>query len=158
MKTLAQIHARTIDCGGCRLWQGSTNEKGHPKLHNKSARRAVWAAVNGPIPDGMLVTVNCGRAGCLEPKHLELTTKSKASQISNARPAVMLKRRAMSAATNRLLLGKITLAIAAEIKCSDKTGVEWAKELKVSPSLISKVRRGKSWVDYSSPWAGLGAR
>jgi len=68
---------------------------------------------------------------------------------------VKLKRAASAAATNRPKFGKITMDIARDIRDSEKDGKQWAKDLGVSPSLISKVRQNKSWVDMRNPFLGL---
>lgn len=149
------IHAQCIEEGDCMLWTGRTNGCGHPKLSRQPARRVVWEAVNGPIPAGKMVTTSCRDVACLEPTHLVLTTKSEVSLINNACTATRLKRSATAARTARAKFGKITMAIAREIRSSDKTGRDWAKELGVSVSLVSLVRQNKSWVEHSSPWAGL---
>ena len=38
--------------------------------------RVVWQAANGPIPDGALISHNCGEKRCIEVTHLFQTTKS----------------------------------------------------------------------------------
>lgn len=38
------------------------------------AHRVAWAAVNGPIPDGMTVDHRCHVRQCIEPTHLRLLT------------------------------------------------------------------------------------
>lgn len=151
------IHSRCKEDGGCQIWQGSTNGSGHPKMHDRTCRRVVWELVKGPLPKGKLVTTSCDDVRCLNPEHLKLTTKSEVSKASNARHSTKLKRAAASARTNRAKLGKITMDTARMIRASDRLGIDLAKELNVSPSLISHVRRGASWVEHSSPWAGLGA-
>lgn len=155
MTTLQQIHARCTECGECLLWQGATNGAGHPKLHNKSARRAVYEMAKGKLPKTMKVGVNCGQAKCLRIAHLETRSVSEISKISNAQPATKLKRQVKTAKSARSRLGKITMEIAREWRNSDRPGVELAREADVSPSLVSLVRRGKSWVEHSNPFAGL---
>lgn len=39
-----------------------------------SAHRAAYIAVNGPIPDGLMVRHKCDRKNCVEPTHLEVGT------------------------------------------------------------------------------------
>lgn len=153
--TLVEILKRTKECGDCLLWTGACNGAGQPSMHSTTARRAVYELANGPIPEGKKVGVDCGQVKCLNPKHLIARTVSEISKISNARAAVRRKRQTKTAATNRAKMGKITMDIAREIRLSDKSGLEWASELKCSPSLISLVRNNKSWVEHSSPFAGL---
>lgn len=155
MTELERIKARTYDDGGCWIWTGSNNGAGHPKLQNGSARRKVWELSKSAPQKHLVISVTCGNALCLNPDHLMCTTKAVVSRISNARTSVKLRRSASSAKANRVKLGKITMEIAREIRSSDKQGKDWAKELGVSVSLVSHVRRGRSWVDHSNPFAGL---
>lgn len=157
MKTYEDIKANCLDDGGCLIWQGATNGAGYPKYGRAAVRRLAYELAYGPLDPGELVTVTCGCSMCLEKTHLKKTNKAEVTAISNARPATQLKRSASLAKTNRLRLGKITMAIAREIRESDKSGLDLAAELNVSQSLISCVRKNKSWRDYSNPFAGLGA-
>ena len=47
---------------------------------------------------------------------------------------------------------------AQEIRASDKPCHVLALVYGVDKSMVSRVRRGEAWRDYSSPFAGLGAR
>jgi len=153
--TLSDILKRTTECGDCLLWAGSCNGRGQPKVHNGSARRRVYELAHGPVPVGKRISVDCDQVKCLNPEHLVAVTVSKISTITNARHDVKLKRQASSAKTNRPKLGKITIEIARELRNSDRPGIELARELGVSTSLISRVRCGRSWVEHSHPFAGL---
>lgn len=157
MKTYEDIKANCLDDGGCLIWQGQTNGSGYPKYGRVGVRRRAYELAYGPLERTDLVTITCGRSLCLKKTHLKKTNKSEVAAISNSRPATQLKRSASLAKTNRPRLGKITMEIAREIRASDKSGLELAEELNVSPSLISCVRLNKSWRDYSNPFAGLGA-
>lgn len=155
---LKRIHLNCRACGDCLLWQGKTSQAGHPQLYDGSGRRKVWELTYGPIPEGMLVSVDCGQLLCLTPEHLKLTTRSEVSTQSNARPAVKAKRAASSARTNRRKLGKITMAIARQIRTDSRTAIVWAAELNCSAGLVSHVRCQRSWVEMQNPFAGLMAR
>lgn len=153
--TLEQIHAKCVDDCGCMLWTGAHNHKGHPKIRDTSARRVVWELTEGPIPPGKLVSVDCGRASCLS--HLVLTTKADAARKANARADVKIKKTLGNARIAREKFGRITMDIAREIRASAETGKSIAERLAVSPSLVSLVRRGKSWREATAnPFAGLG--
>lgn len=157
MRTYEEIKANCVDDGGCLIWQGATNGTGYPKYGRMAVRRRAYELAYGPLEPSDLVTVTCGCSMCLEKTHLKKTNKAEVATISNSRPATQLKRSASLAKTNRPRLGKINMEIAQEIRNSDKSGLELAEELNVSPSLISCVRKHKSWRDYSNPFAGLGA-
>ena len=157
--TLESIKARCLECGECHLWQGSTNGSGQPKLQHTSTRRAVWSLSSGKnVPAGRLVTVSCGQVACVNPDHLALTSKAEVSRKTNARWDVKLRRSASSARANREKLGKITMVIARQIRASEVTGKQLAIDLNVSESLVSLVRRNKSWIEHTgNVWVGLSA-
>lgn len=155
---LMRIHANCMECGDCLLWQGKTSQAGHPSLYDGTGRRKVWEAAHGPIPKGKLVTVDCGQLLCLNPEHLKLTTRSEVSTLSNARPDVRAKRIASNARTNQARLGKITMAIARQIRADERPGIEWAAEIGCSPALVSHVRCGRAWKEARNPFAGLMTR
>lgn len=146
------------DCD-CLIWHGATNGVGHPKMRTDgmscSVRRFVWELHKGELEQSQLVTTTCGQASCLNPAHLKLTTKSKVSKINNARPDVKMRRAASAARTNQAKFGKLSMEIAREIRESEKDGKQLAAELGVHPSLISKVRQGRAWVDRRNPFMGL---
>lgn len=151
---LMEIIGQTDEFGDCLLWNGHTNGNGHPKIYRQSGRRMVWQADQGAIPDGLLITTTCGHPHCLA--HLKTTTKAAVSRKAMANAVTLLKRRAAGARANRARFGKLTMALAQEIRDSAEPGRVWAKRLQVSDSLISKLRTGQTWVEHvGNPFAGL---
>jgi hypothetical protein len=158
-EAVSAILARCEEVGDCMVWTGSDNGSGHPKIRvagkSFSARRAMWRLLHTrAIPSRMMVTTTCRDKACLCPEHLTLATKSSVS-LAAATSTALFRRAVASARTNRATQGKITMEIAREIRCSNKSGRDYAKELGVSPSHISKIRTNQSWVEFSSPFAGL---
>lgn len=152
---LAAIHSRCEEDGDCLIWQGANNANGHPKSKDQTVRRVVWRLVYGEIPAGHVITVTCGCSLCLNQDHLAATTRGEvARKVAQSRDFI-LRKSAANARSARARLGKITMDIAREIRSTDKTGRDWARELGVSTSLVSLVRRNKSWKEHSSPFAGL---
>ena len=152
---LMHLMERMTEDGDCYLWTGSTNAAGHPKLHDQPTRRVIWRLVHGEIPEGKMITTTCSQSTCLCPEHLALTTKSEISRKVAQRHDFILRKSAANAKSARDKLGKITMEMAREIRESERTGRDLARELGVSTSLISCVRTFKSWKEHSSPWAGL---
>ena len=153
--TIEKILARCDEDADCMLWRGCQGRTNQPKTGNGSVRRIAWRLVHGKIPKGRLVTVTCGHSMCLNPEHLALTTKSAVIRKNLSRPAVRLRVIVSSRLAVRAALGKITMEIARAIRASDRLGRDWARELGVSESLVSLVRRGKTWKEPVSMWAGL---
>ena len=154
-KTIEKILARCDEDADCMLWQGYRCKANQPKTGNGSVRRIAWRLVHGKISKGRLVTVTCGHSMCLNPEHLALTTKSAVIRKNLSRPAVRLRVIVSSRRAVRAAVGKITMDIARAIRASDRLGRDWARELGVSESLVSLVRRGKTWKEPVSMWAGL---
>jgi hypothetical protein len=163
MYTLLQkLTPRYIEEGDCLIWQGGCNG-GHPSMRHegekKLVRRVLWELANGPIPAGKIMTTTCQDVRCINPEHAMLTTMSKLT--TELGPAVMggLKRSANVSRAKRLQpVAKLTPQIVRDIRASTETGAQWSRRLSIPESLVSKVRLHRVWEDYSSPFAGLGAR
>jgi len=62
---------------GCWLWTGSVNEHGYARVRPSGAPRAVlghrfaYAALVGPIPEGLVCDHLCRTRSCVNPLHLE---------------------------------------------------------------------------------------
>lgn len=63
----------------CWLWTGQRTYKGYgvvwmPPATSTTAHRATYAALVGPIPDGLQLDHLCRTPGCVHPLHLEPVT------------------------------------------------------------------------------------
>src|SRR3954451_12130692 len=65
------------DENGCWPWQGTPNHEGYGRWGQRLAHRVVWQLVHGPIPVGRILHHTCENRICVNPGHLELTTRSK---------------------------------------------------------------------------------
>lgn len=159
---LQKMSGHYIAEGDCFLWKrGCCN--GHPVMRYEGktqlVRRVIWHTLHGVIPTGKIMQTTCEDLKCVNPEHLVLSTY--AAVAKKLGPAVMggLKRSANVAKAKRLQpVAKLNPEIVSEIRYGLETGVALSKRLGVPQSLISKVRLHKCWKDYSSPFAGLGAR
>ena len=153
---LQAIHDKTIERDDCWIWSGGDNGAGQPKIHGRSGRRVTWEAAFGErLRKTTQITVICGNPMCLNPDHLKKTTKGEITRINNEVATSKMGRKINGAKTNRQKFGKINMEIAHEIRASSECGKTLADRLGVSDSLIWNVRHGRSWVDHTSPFAGL---
>ena len=61
--------------GDCWIWQHSISDSGYGRFTNDKgvrvrAHRYSYEAINGPIPDGMLLDHECHNRLCVNPSHL----------------------------------------------------------------------------------------
>ena len=63
----------------CWLWEGTTKPNGYPLVWDgasqKYAHRVAYTLSNGPITPGMAVDHMCRTPLCVNPKHLQVTTR-----------------------------------------------------------------------------------
>lgn len=65
----------------CWLWTACTDRDGYGAFvldgRRQFAHRLAYAALVGPIPDGLQVDHRCHQRGCVRPEHLHLVTSQK---------------------------------------------------------------------------------
>ena len=60
---------------GCWLWLGKINNQGYGWAGKRgSAHRALYIALRGPIPNGLILDHKCRVRCCVNPDHLEAVT------------------------------------------------------------------------------------
>lgn len=150
--------ARVRDNGeGCLVWTRYSQD-GNPKAVLTTegipvnVRRVAWKALTGQKPrKGMDIKTCCGTLNCVDPAHL-------VQKPINARNKGRKKTLTERAATAEALRAKSKIAgFIEEIKTSELTQEQEADRCGISQSMVSKIRLGKNWRNYSNPFAGLGA-
>lgn len=142
---------------GCLIWTRYSQD-GNPRANfadaiPKNVRRVVWESLTGKEPrKGTIIKTCCGTLNCVEPSHL---VQRPASTRTKGRKQTVVHRAAMAKALRAK--SKIS-GVIDEIRNSDLSQTEEAKRHGISQSMVSKIKLGKSWQDYSSPFAGLGGR
>lgn len=133
---------------GCWLWVGRITSwgYGHFVINGKDtyAHRFSWELHNGPIPDGLCVLHNCpggDNPRCVRPSHLLLGTHAENMADRNSK-----SRQARGEAFPQ---HKLTSAAVCRIRARHARGEATQKELAtkhgVSPSVVSRIVRGKKW-------------
>lgn len=78
-----RLRGRVRKTGTCWIWQGSNDgrygftyvETINGKEKKTSAHRAVYQALVGEIPEGLVIDHLCGNKMCVNPEHLEPVTQ-----------------------------------------------------------------------------------
>jgi hypothetical protein len=128
---------------GCWLWEGSCVEFGYGQLTLRQKRmlshRLSWELSRGKIPDELFVLHKCDVPACVNPGHLFLgdNTDNMRDVRAKGRDRGLTKR-------------KLTMAQAAYIRLSEKSGAELALEFEVSRKAIWHVRKNISYKEERS--------
>lgn len=157
--TPADIEARADEVGDCLIWHGSISGEGYPTMKCGGAcrlvRRVMMEAQGIELAPRQPVITTCGEKLCVSRKHLKKSTVALAAQAAAARGAYSRPDRRAKIAAGKRKIGKLSMAIAREIRLSTETGPVLAARYGVNRSLINRIKNGKAWEDFSSPFAGL---
>lgn len=122
---------------GCWEFTGAKLTTGYGSIRIRGehhlVHRLVFEQTNGPIPDGMFVCHSCDNPSCCNPSHLWL-----GSAADNNWDKVSKGRAPKPNA-------KLTQKQVADIRSSDKSCTELAKNLQVSVATVSMVRNHRIW-------------
>jgi len=159
------LRARCDEDGDCWIWRADrATEHGrrYPQLRidrrTLNARRHIYEAFKGPLTPKLRAVPNCGNPYCVNPDHCKpMTEQQKAKKYAKAGSYSGAKKAAKIAAYKRLT-SKLSMEIAQEIIARPEPAYVLAKVYGVDKSMVSRIRRGEAWRDYSSPFVGLGAR
>lgn len=149
MKTVAErFWAKVRKTDRCWLWTAYKDPNGYARIKCHGVRllvhRLSWAIHRGQIAEGLFVLHSCDVPYCVNPEHLFLGT-----QADNITDCVSKGRHQgkpphiPGEANGR---AKLTTSQVLEILSNrDKSLRQFARELDVNYTLISRIRRGKCW-------------
>lgn len=155
-----QINARCVDVGDCWEWQGAMQACGSTpvvRINQKTigVRRLLLQHL-GVNVRGKVCTYKCGNPLCVNPEHLEAISRKKLSLrlVKETRYTASVLRKSKIAEQARRR-AKLTSELACEIKQADGTQRSIALRFGVSQATVSCIKRGKTWKDYTNPFAQL---
>lgn len=159
----AFVAARVVEDGDCLRWTGPITN-GHPSgslggVKGFLIRRALHEAKHGPLRAGLVMRCTCETPLCVAEDHCRATTHQVIAKECGARGLMSGPvRSARIAAAKRVgPQAKLTQEQAREIRMSDERGSTLARRYNVSPSTVSRIKRGQVRREITaSPWAGLG--
>lgn len=111
----------------------------------RRANRVAYYIDCGVEPRSYMVCHKCDRPSCCNPDHLFLDTQR--GNLCDAHAKGRMRCRAKKNPGTLNGRAKLNEALVAEIRESQGTVRELARQYGVSPSLISKIRRGELWKD-----------
>ena len=161
MQTVESIMARTTEYGDCQEWTGHFGNKCPLVRHNGSMvsiRRVLLGLAGLPIKVGEFAAPACGNFRCVCQDHIVRHTRAQhvraMAKLSNQSPTRGLK----ISIARRAHHSKLSIEIARTIRQSEDSNAELATEHGCTRSMVASIRRGQSWKEHGSPFAGLGAR
>ena len=160
---LKHIQDRCREDGDCWIWRMAITSNGTPTMHvgpKMIAVRRVVASLKGLNIEGKVVTSTCGDKRCVCPDHAIAVTKKRMADLIVERTGhpYKLARRKKISDTARASRGKLTAEQAQEIRESSETLKVVAERMGIAKGTAQRIRAGEAWKNYSSPFAGLGAR
>lgn len=114
---------------GTFLWRGTRYR----------AHRAMWEAVNGPIPDDLCICHKCDVRACCRPDHLFLGTKRENAE-DMARKGRAARRFGVEQSSS-----KLTNEAVRDIRSSGARQVDLAKKYGVTQAMISLIITNQKW-------------
>lgn len=158
---VVKLLERTEEFGDCKLWTGALIHGKAPviTIDDKKVyvKRRVMALLGRNV-EHKCVTSDCTNKLCIEPAHLVVTTKGGIARRTAASGALSTPLCGAKVAAALRAKSKLSQAAVQAIRASDKPVIELAAENNISESYVYMIRRGDFRKDYSSPFAGLGAR
>lgn len=161
MKELIERVRKHIDeVGDCWEWNGAMQSNAPTPAINWKRRckpvRRVLAEAMGKAIQGKFVTCKCRNELCVNPDHLMVVTRKRLQEmLSKERNYTSNPVRNKKLADKARLKSKLTSELAAEVREADGTQREIAARFGISQATVSVIKRGKTWRDYSNPFAQL---
>lgn len=129
---------------GCLEFTGFRNDDGYGAItHNNrrmGAHRLSYLLTKGEIPEGHVVMHSCDNPSCVNPAHLSVGLV-RDNVMDMERKGRGRKRRGSDHSQAKLTEDDVRM-----IRASSLSGCALARTLGVTPCLVSRIRRGLSWV------------
>jgi hypothetical protein len=162
--------AAAIEVGDCLEWQGRMgNGKTVPVVQSRAEKtysaeysipRFLWEQAKGPVPAGKLVYRKCCNNACVQLAHLAVGTRTEWSENRKKHgltkhTAAHILNLAKAARSRPTTINSMEAAREVRRLLGEHTRDEVAAMTGVSPAMVDDIALGRSWKDYSSPFAGL---
>lgn len=157
------VREKCTEVGDCLIWTGRKTDSGYPRMTRDGrefiVRREMAAMKIGrALTPREMATCTCGERACLEWDHIAVQDIQRVRQQTGAKGKYSTPSKGIRLAIARRQGAKIDMETVKAIRASqDASHVEAAKH-GISSSMVRRIRSHQKWRDYSSPFAGLGAR
>lgn len=140
---------RVISSNGCWNWTGRKNHQGYGKIKSnwkyRPAHRWAYELFVGTIPEGMMVCHCCDNPSCVNPYHLFLGTAKDNSVDASNKGRLRRSRDYLVGRIGKIGGPKLTEFFIRRIRLSGDSNRSLAKRFKITHSVISRIRSGKSY-------------
>lgn len=161
---IERIRRRIEEVGDCWEWTGALQPNAPTPVmrygHRTSQVRRFIAQAQGKSLDGKVATCKCRNELCVNPEHVIVVTRKRLQELlakehkHQANPVRMKK-----LADKARLKSKLNPEQVEEIRNADGSQRSIARRYGITQAAVSSIKRGRTWKDYSNPFAGLfGAR
>lgn len=157
--TMELIASKCVEDGDCLIWQyGAAHGAPYMSLNSKSVPVRRWIAENVMNKDvgRYVVTSSCMNKMCVCPDHLVVVTRAKLQKMIADHTGFAshpVRRQKLIEAAKRV--HGFDPELRQRILDDPRPQREIAREIGKSQDFVSKIKRGKSYRDLVSPWAGL---
>lgn len=157
---LQRIRAQCVEEGDCLIWQGASAKVPHVTIDRKKVniRRLVLEEAGIPLVKGAMLGCSCGESKCIDLAHIVQRTRAQHGKYFGKRGAYSGPLKIAKMAATKRARSKLDDEKVAEIRASTESAMALSARYGVAASYVQSIRIGKLWKNYSSPFAGLGAR
>lgn len=159
--TIEAIRANCDEVGDCWEWRGAMDGSA-PVMRPAGSRKLVPVRrlvlqLSGKTVEGRLACAKCLNGRCVAPAHAVGLSRQQLQERTAARHGHSPVRNSKIAKARRSR-SHITEEIVAQMRASGLTTRAAAAAFGCGQSAAADIMAGRTWRNYSSPFAGLGAR
>jgi hypothetical protein len=162
---IERIYKHVEEDGECWNWTGALQACGASPVmrwqgKTASVRRLIMLdKTQSRIRKNWLASYRCGNPMCVHPEHMGWTFRGPIQRRTTDEQQYHIDvMRCKKLSDKARAKGKLTLELATEIRMAEGNQRQIAAQYGVSQATVSAIKIGKTWRNYSSPFAGLGAR
>lgn len=155
------IRANCDEVGDCWMWRGACDYKA-PIMRPSGTRslipvRRAILTIQGRLQPKRFAVTSCGNPECVNPAHIQQVTRSQLQTRTAKGSAYQSNptRRAKISAARRKAGTTLSMEDVQEMRAQQLTSREAAKRYGCSQTSANDALAGRTWVDYTNPFARL---